>query len=279
MNAPTAAEIATRFGLRRIARGYRGTCPSCGYPQALSVLPGRNGGAIVACFGGCEGQRPNLECTAIPAPPAPDAKAKKQQAALKLWSGGVPVPGTPAAVYLASRGLDALTASPVLRFRADTPHPNGPPRLPALLALVQDMNGQPIALHRTFIRKDGAGKAPIEPPKASLGPLWGGAIRLSPHDLGKPLVIGEGIETAASAGLLMGYPAWAAISAGNLATGLILPPCVRHVIIATDPDPPGERAAQKAAERWLREGRRIQFARPKGAGDFNDLLRNGGQHG
>ena len=32
-----------------------------------------------------------------------------------------------------------------------------------------------------------------------------------------PLVIGEGIETAASAGRLMGFSAWAAIAAGNMA--------------------------------------------------------------
>jgi putative DNA primase/helicase len=57
---------------------------------------------------------------------------------------------------------------------------------------------------------------------------------LMPINTDKPLVIGEGIETAASAGLLMGTPAWAAISAGNMAKGLVLPPEVRRVVIAAD---------------------------------------------
>ena len=54
----------------------------------------------------------------------------------------------------------------------------------------------------------------------------------------QPLVIGEGIESSASAGRLMGLPAWAAVSAGNLAKGLVLPSEARRVVIAADPDDP-----------------------------------------
>jgi hypothetical protein len=35
----------------------------------------------------------------------------------------------------------------------------------------------------------------------------------------------------------------------------------------------GQRAAQVAAERWLREGRGVRAAEPPGARDFNDVLR------
>jgi putative DNA primase/helicase len=145
--------------------------------------------------------------------------------------------------------------------------------LPALIALVQDAAGAPIAIHRTFISRDGR-KATVQPPKASLGPLWGGAIRLHDHDPDNPLVIAEGIETAASAGCLMGFPAWAAISAGNLAKGLVLPPEARRVVIAVDPDGAGRAAARDAWIRWRAEGREVQVAVPDGEGDFNDLLRN-----
>jgi len=75
-------------------------------------------------------------------------------------------------------------------------------------------------------------------------------------------VIGEGIETAASAGLLLGLPAWAAMSAGNLAKGLLLPPEVRAVVVAADPDRPGRAAADAAAIRWQAEGRRVRTATP-----------------
>jgi len=76
----------------------------------------------------------------------------------------------------------------------------------------------------------------------------------------------------ASAGRLARWPAWAAVSAGNLARGLVLPPEARRVVIAVDPDPPGERAAQAAARRWKAEGRDVTLARPDGSGDFNDVL-------
>jgi putative DNA primase/helicase len=99
-----------------------------------------------------------------------------------------------------------------------------------------------------------------------------GAIRLD--TIAEELVIGEGIETSASAGRLLGLPAWAAISAGNLAAGLLLPAEVRRVVIAADADPSGERAARQAALRWQREGRSVRIARPDKSGrDFNDLLR------
>jgi putative DNA primase/helicase len=100
-----------------------------------------------------------------------------------------------------------------------------------------------------------------------------GAIRLH-HlvDPDKPLAIGEGIETAASAGRLMGFPAWAAISAGNLAAGLVLPPEAHQMVIAVDPDDVGRKAAREAWTRWKAEGRNVRIAVTNGAGDFNDLL-------
>ena len=164
-----------------------------------------------------------------------------------------------------------MAASDALRFRVDTPHPEGG-RLPALIALVSDGTGAPIAIHRTYLARDGA-KARVEPAKASLGPVWGGAIRLHPLALNVPLVIGEGIESSVSAGRLMGLPAWAAVSAGNLAKGLVLPSDVHHVVIAADPDEAGRDAAHEAWLRWHAEGRVVQMATPNGAGDFNDLLR------
>ena len=106
----------------------------------------------------------------------------------------------------------------------------------------------------------------------------GGSIRLHSFVSGMPLVIGEGIETSASAGRLMGLPAWAAISAGNLAKGLLLPPEARSVVIAADPDEAGRAAARDAWLRWKAEGRDVRIATPAGKDDFNDLLR-GVQHG
>jgi phage/plasmid primase-like uncharacterized protein len=141
-----------------------------------------------------------------------------------------------------------------------------------MVAQVQDVRGEFVAVHRTYLRADGSGKANLEPAKASLGPIWGGAIRIDP--VSEELLIGEGIESSASAGLLLNLPAWAAVSAGNLRKGLILPSEVRAVVIAADADPPGESAAAEAAARWQAEGRRVRIATPNQQGqDFNDLLR------
>jgi phage/plasmid primase-like uncharacterized protein len=208
--------------------------------------------------------------------PADDAAARqrKQEAAARLWRGSAPAAGTIADTYLTGRALPGLAASTALRFRGDCHHPEGG-RLPALVALVQDVTGAPIAAHRTYLRRDGTGKASVEPAKATLGPVWGGAIRLDA--IAEELVLAEGIETSASAGRLLNLPAWSAVSAGNLAQGLVLPAGVRRVTIAADHDGPGERAAQRAALRWQREGRTVRIARPdKPGADFNDLLRGGG---
>jgi putative DNA primase/helicase len=62
------------------------------------------------------------------------------------------------------------------------------------------------------------------------------------------------------------------LSAGGL-QALRLPPVVRSVIILADGDDAGEAAAACAAQRWLKEGRRVRIARPPRGKDFNDILR------
>jgi len=223
-------------------------------------------------FSGVLGPCRSAPVPRAPAPPDPAAAAQRRARALVLWNGAQPAIGTAADVYLTMRKLPGLAASPALRFRGDCPHPEGG-RLPALIALVQAPDGAPVAIHRTFLRRDGSGKADIEPAKASLGPISGGAIRLA--EAGPELAIGEGIESSASAGRLLALPAWAAVSAGNLARTMALPAEVKAVVIAVDNDPSGERAAREAAWRWQREGRRVRLARPKAAGkDFNDLVQS-----
>jgi putative DNA primase/helicase len=276
-----ASDVAARLGLKRYPRSWRGRCPCCDYAgSTLSVRTARDGRAELYCANGCDrGDLTAAVAKAIGQPSsapqvevdAAASRERRRERALSLWCGSEPATGTLADRYLTARGLSGLAASPSLRFRADCPHPEGG-RLPALMALVQDVTGQPIAVHRTFLARDGT-KACVEPAKASLGRIWGTAIRLHPPEADLPLVIGEGIETAATAGRLMGFPAWAAISAGNLAKGLVLPAEVCRVVIAADPDNAGQHAARDAWLRWNADGRSVQIATPDGSGDFNDLLR------
>jgi hypothetical protein len=199
----------------------------------------------------------------------PDDLADHTAKALRIWDETSDFRGTLAEVYLASRHIvGALPTS--LRFHPGLKHPAGL-RWPAMVALVTDgVSGKPVAIHRTFLARDGKGKAPVEPHKMLLGPTRGGAVRLS--EAGETLAIGEGIETCLSALLATGLPTWAALSTSGLKT-LFLPSDVRDVIVLADGDAAGERAAQEAARRWKGEGRRVRIARPPRGLDFNDVAR------
>ncbi len=272
-------------------REQRGACPVCGYPKAYVETTGKNGARIGWCAScqnneaiaallrgaGLGGRRAAGDCGASPEKALEDSK--KRVAAAVIWNGAAPVtPNDPAGKYFIRRVLAHLIGNPALRYRADVPHPGGG-RYPAMVALVQDVAGKLMGVQRTYVAPDG-NKARLEPVKASKGTIWGGAIRLAPPTAPE-IVIGEGIETSASAGLLLGLPAWAAISAGNLGAGLVLPPEVRRVVIAADDDGmnaqgrnPGIEAAEAAARRWQAEGRDVRIIKPSQSGqDFNDVLR------
>ena len=131
--------------------------------------------------------------------------------------------------------------------------------------------GSPIAIHRTFLARDGDGKAPVDPAKMMLGPCRGGVVRLGRagrradgRRRDRDLPCGDAGD---------GHPAWAALSTSGLRS-LDLPPTVRDVIVLADGDEPGEAAAQDCARRWKREGRRVRIARPPMGMDFNDLLKD-----
>jgi putative DNA primase/helicase len=142
-----------------------------------------------------------------------------------------------------------------------------------MVALVEHAKHGPVAIHRTYLQAAGRGKAGIDPDRATLGPVGGGAVRLAPIVPNEWLIVGEGIETTLSAMQASHLPGWAALSAGGLGK-LVLPPVATHVIIAADNDEHGrgQRAAREAAERFMSEGRQVRVATPPGAGDFNDVL-------
>lgn len=190
--------------------------------------------------------------------------------ALRLWSEAQPAIGSLVEVYLQSRHI-TLPPPASLRFHRSLWHPDGD-CWPAMVALVTDgKSGTPRAIHRTYLARDGRGKAPVASAKMMLGPCKGGAVRLAePEDL---LMVGEGIETALSAMQARRCPAWAALSTSGL-VGLELPAHVKSVTILADGDDGGEKAAQSSAYRWKREGRHVRIARPPKGMDFNDLLQS-----
>ncbi|HZK89498.1 MAG TPA: toprim domain-containing protein [Stellaceae bacterium] len=195
--------------------------------------------------------------------------AAAQQAALAIWRRSRPIAGTVAETYLRHRGYSGpLPLS--LRF-ATGKHPADSQFHPMLVAavVIAGRMEHATAIHRTFLRADGRGKADLDPARMSLGSIEGASIPLAPT--GQILIIGEGIETTLSVAQAMGLPGWAAVSSGNMPK-LLLPGCVREILIAADRDLAGLSNAYAAARRWSAYGRKVRIIMPpEGRGDFNDL--------
>jgi hypothetical protein len=197
-----------------------------------------------------------------------EARRKAEQAK-RLWQEAKPIAGTPAEAYLRGRGITCELPR-TLRFHPEAWHGPTARHWPALVALVEGSDG--FAVHRTWLRADGSGKADIDPAKAMLGATAGGAVRLS--DGPSRLVVAEGIESALSllCGLLDG-PAtvWATLSTSGL-RGLRLPPEPGRLTIAADGDGPGREAAHARAERAHGSGWQVGILDPGDGADWNDIL-------
>jgi hypothetical protein len=284
----TAEAIAKGLGGRKAGGGWAARCPAHDdRTPSLSIRDADENKVLVRCHAGCDQERViaalrgrglwgengprSSPWTARrkPVEREPDrGGARRTEMALAIWQSATPAPGTPVAAYLASRGIH-LPPPSALRFHTGLKHPSGG-FWPAMVALVTNgIDGTPIAVHRTFLARDGGGKAPVDLQKMMLGPCRGGGVRLA--DPGDVLMVGEGIETCFAAMQASGHPAWAALSTSGL-RGLDLPKDVCDVIVLADGDEAGEAAAHDCALRWKRQGRRVRIARPPQGMDFNDML-------
>lgn len=290
----TAAEIARALGSAcRSGAWWRCRCPvhASGGPT-LALRDGERA-LVTYCHGGCDRRdvlaelrrrglldKPHRSSFAPASSDAPDHRREERDAdgrrrgllACAIWDRARDPRGTLVERYLASRRL-ALPDAPVLRYAASLRHLSGI-YLPAMLARIDDVHGRMIAVHRTWLRPDGGGKADIHPPRAALAPTNGGAVRLGVIRPGDWLAVAEGIETTLSVMQACSLPGWAALSAGGIER-LILPPEAHMVVIAADHDANGTggRTAYAAAERWVAEGRRVRIPMPPEPGtDFNDVL-------
>jgi hypothetical protein len=290
-----AAEIAAALGdAQREGRAWRCRCPLHG-GFSLVLRDGDGGRVLVTCWGGCDRRDVLAELRRLrlfgvhtdyrpraATPTRNDAcDAARIARVLPIWHTGRPPSGTPVDRYLGGRGIEFETWPVTLRFHPRCPRPkddtgaNVSP-LPAMVGLVEHAKRGPVAIHATYLRPDGSGKAdiPKKLQKASFGPVRGGAVRFGMPCGGAWFAIAEGIETALAVATTCAIPAWAALSAGGI-KNLMLPPEATHVVICADHDANGvgERAAHDAAERWLGEGRRVRLALPPELNtDFNDVL-------
>jgi len=285
-----ARELTLALGGRWHGRYGAGPCPVC-QPErrkgqnGLTVADGTTGRLVLHCKKSACAFLDILAAAGLRsgdyAPPDPAALARREAErraeamkraaqAERLWKEARPIAGTPAEAYLRGRGITCpLPAS--LRFHPEAWHGPTARRWPALVALAEGGDG--CAVHRTFLRPDGAGKAGLQGgDKLMLGGTQGGAVRLS--DGPSRLVVGEGIESALSllCGLLDGpAAAWAALSTSGL-RGLRLPARPGRLTIACDGDKPGREAGHALAERAHALGWQVGILDPGDGADWNDIL-------
>lgn len=296
MNAADLEGIARALGgAVRQGRGWLAFCPAHDNRRtpALSLDVGDKGNLLVSCHAGCEGRavldalrgRGLIEGSAtgdgVAVDPAEAARREKERRskesqmrgfAISLFNEAQPGEGTPVAAYLReARGMPLDVIPPALRFHPSIKHPSGV-SLPAMVALVENVRGEGVGIHRTYLRPDGSGKADIEPAKAMLGPCRGGAVRFSRDR--ETMAVAEGIESALSFAVSTRIPTLATLStSGMKAADLPALPLASSLVVACDNDPAGIMAGRILAERARDEGRAARVIHPPDAGeDFNDLL-------
>jgi hypothetical protein len=264
-------------------------CPVC-QPErskgqnALTLADGRNGRLVLDCKkSGCAfldilaaaGVRtgeyvPPDAATLAQRDAEHKAEAAKRAAQAKqVWTEAQPISGTLAETYLRGRGI-TCDLGQVLRFHGECWHGPTAKRYPALVAAVQGASLP--AVHRTYLRADGSGKADIDPAKLMLGAVAGGAVRLTEGP--GPLVVAEGIETGLSlASGLLRTPAtvWAALSTSGI-RGLRLPDHPGRLTIAPDGDTAGREAANALAARAHALGWQVSLLPAPDGRDWNDIL-------
>jgi hypothetical protein len=284
-----ARELTLALGGRWHGRYGAAPCPVCQPDRrrdqnALTLSDGRSGLLLHCKRAGCDfcdilaaaGVReggyhaPDSMRFAKQAAEAKAREAHRAEAANRLWSESQPIVGTPAETYLRGRGISCPLPDR-LRFHPQSWHGPSGSRLPAMVALVE--GGEGSAVHRTFLRADGSGKAGLAGgDKLMLGATAGGAVRLS--GVASRLAVAEGIESALSllCGLLSG-PAtvWAALSTSGMRS-LRLPPDAGQLVIAGDGDRPGREAAHALASRAHALGWQVSLIDPGAGADINDIL-------
>lgn len=188
------------------------------------------------------------------------------------WAKCMPiVPDDAVALYLKRRGFAGVWPLPAcLRHHPMLDYWHEGQRIgsfPAMVAPLTAPNGCTVALHRTWLTRDGR-KADVPTARKltrASGPLTGACIPLFKSERGA-IGVAEGIETALAARLASGVPTVAAYSAGNLATWQ-WPTSVRRIVIFGDNDCAGREASERLRESASRAGLRVEVAVPSGDGD------------
>lgn len=285
-------------------------CNTCGnFPNGVETLMWINGTSFWETIEEIAdyqryGQTKGREAVATPViPRAPkvdkeklEAKARDALNKVGAESIGIQHPDAePGRLYYAKRGI-TIAPPATVRFHRALPYYNDEGKhvgdFPAILTLIQDKNGQPANIHRTFVTPEGF-KAPVDSSKKLMRsleavPILGGAIRLVPAT--KVLAIAEGVETALAVMEATKIPTWAAVNA-SLLEHFVPPPGVEQILVFADKDRPtklherghGQEAAAALVKRLWAMGIKASAVAPPGdipegykSLDWLDILRTRG---
>jgi putative DNA primase/helicase len=280
--------IVQACGGELIDGGRRALIPGPGHSNAdrsVSLLEGDDGRVLIYCFSpkdnwrdvrraleerGLLGSAVEDAAEWTSRPPRLQRAGERLARAKRFWIESHLIDGTIAERYLHQRALPStISTSPALRFHPGMTSLEDRQRRPALMSAIMDGAGALQGVEVTLLSMHGAAKAALATPRRIIGRMIGGAIRLAaPTDT---LIIAEGMESAASASVALGFPAWALLSAHNLA--LFSPPIgVERLLIASDGDAAGKSAAQRLAQRLKSQLVIERAAPPDGCNDWNDWL-------
>jgi putative DNA primase/helicase len=193
--------------------------------------------------------------------------------ALSIWRFADPFAGSLAERYLRTRAITPVGIN--ARFDARCQFGAGDEKAfaPALIVPVEEDAGV-VAIHRTFLRADGADKAEIIKPKRMLGNPGGGAVRWGGIPANGVLRLAEGVEEAASV-MNMLEPetfVWPVLGIERYQT-LNIPESIHTIIIYSQHGAEAARAVKRAAPHLTANDRQLSVKLPPHAGDWNDLLR------
>jgi DNA polymerase I-like protein with 3'-5' exonuclease and polymerase domains len=256
-------------------------CFGCGAHGPLSDLPEDLSAAATSSYNRGSNTTSDEQPGSTPA-----GNTETLAYAHRLWEQAEPITGTLAEQYLSEiRGIDIDALPPdideALRFHPKCSFDSG--RHLCLLALFRDVEtDEPAGIHRIALTPEAQkidrrmlGRWPR--PRAIK--LWS-LIRIEAS--GRPLYLGEGIETTLAAATRLRdpsrnrpmWPAWAAGSSGNIKR-FPLVAGVEQLTLLVDRDATGEAAAAACRRAWKAAGRGVRLLRTQdpSLNDFNDLVR------
>ncbi len=264
-----AAEIVKALG----GRGNKARCPvhkgGRERTPSLSVSDGADGKLLVNCKAGCSqadvwaaltrrglvGNGTGPDRSGTPARPE-KTPAERIAEASAIWQPSGPAIYSPGAGYLRCRGITAALPD-CLRYHE---------RDHALVALLQDANGDFSGVQRIFLATDARGT--WKRSRISNGIHKGAACRLTPA--GATLQLCESIEDGLALAQMTSRPTWATCGAGFLES-FRPPPEVREIVLAPDNDKAGTDAIASAAAKLPSLVEVKQMLPPQGM-DWCDVL-------